>query len=145
MNTPRTLVRATGIALLALAASVAATPRDEEPVFIAGSQYSALLDQQNGNWHLLPLDGPDVEIRTRDDGACAESTRIARGVWLVTRASDGALELAAPSSTHLAAGQPARVRLVECGAPAGGGPAITAPKVLIEWLASRTGAVYADG
>lgn len=141
----RTLVRATGIALVAFAASVAATPRDEEPVFIAGSQYSALLDQQRSSWRLLPLDGPDVEIRNVDDHACARSTRIARGVWLVTRAADGTLELAAPSTTRLGAGEPERVRLVECGTPAGDGPAISAPKVLIEWLAARTGAVYADG
>ena len=137
-------VRAAGLLLAAFAASVAAAPREEEPVFIAGSQYSAVLSQDAQRWRLLPLDGPDVEIRTPADG-CEESARLARGVWLVTRDANGALELTAPSTTHLAAGEPGRVRVIECGTRSGDDPAIHAPKVLIDWLAARTGAVYADG
>ncbi|HET7843560.1 MAG TPA: hypothetical protein VFL14_05375 [Xanthomonadales bacterium] len=131
------------VAATLAAAVVQAKPRESEPVFVAGSQYSAVLSQGNGSWRLLPLDGADVELRA-DGASCAASTTIARGVWIVSRDESGRLELVAPSSTTLAEGAPAHVALVACGDVDARSPAVVAPRVLVDWLANSAGAVYAD-
>jgi hypothetical protein len=127
-----------------LAAHVAqAKPREPEPVFVAGSQYSAVLSQADRSWRLLPLDGADVELRT-DGASCTDSATLARGVWLVSRDASGRLELVAPSTTSLADGADSRVALVACGDADARTPAVVAPRVLIDWLSTSAGAVYAD-
>lgn len=127
-----------------LAAQVAqAKPREPEAVFIAGSQYSAVLSQADRSWRLLPLDGADVELRT-NGATCAGSTSLARGVWVVSRDEAGRLELVAPSTTSLADGAPAHVALVACGDADARTPAVVAPRVLVDWLATSAGAVYAE-
>jgi len=133
------------IAVAALAAAAAqAKPRAADPVFVAGSQYSAVLSQADRSWRLLPLDGADVELRAGGGASCASSAPLARGVWLVTRDESGRLELVAPSSTALAAGAPTHVALVACGDADARSPAVVAPRVLVDWLGSSAGAVYAD-
>ena len=137
-------IRLSLIVAAALAAAAAqAKPREPEAVFVAGSQYSAVLSQADQSWKLLPLDGADVEVRA-DGAACATSAPLARGVWLVTRDESGRLELVAPSTTALADGAPAHVALVACGDADARSPAVVAPRVLVDWLSTSAGAVYAD-
>jgi len=132
------------IAAAALAAAGAqAKPRAADPVFVAGSQYSAVLSQADRSWRLLPLDGADVELRA-EGASCASSAPLARGVWLVSRDESGRLELVAPSTTALADGAPAHVALVACGDADARSPAVVAPRVLVDWLGTSAGAVYAD-
>jgi hypothetical protein len=120
-----------------------AKPREPEAVYVAGSQYSAVLSQADRSWRLLPLDGADVELHMAG-APCAASARLARGVWLVSRDAAGRLELVAPSTTALAQDAPARVALVACGDADARTPAVVAPRVLVDWLATSTGAVYAE-
>ncbi len=137
-------IRVSLIAAAALAAAGAqAKPRESEPVFIAGSQYSAVLSQADQSWRLLPLDGADVELRSAS-ASCATNATLARGVWLVSRDASGRLELIAPSSTELADGAPAHVALVACGDTDARSPAVAAPRVIVDWLSTSAGAVYAD-
>ena len=89
------------LAALAAASAVASTATD--PVYVAGSSYTAVLDQQAQRWTLIPLDGQDFEV-TSNAKSCASGTTIASGLWLVGRDANGNPELVAPSATDLAGG-----------------------------------------
>jgi hypothetical protein len=131
--------------LTALALGAAAVPAPapkpvEPPVYVAGSQYSAVLDQQTRHWRLLPLDGQDL-ILANPDVYCRADAAIPAGLWLVATDPAGGLELRATSGVSLPAGYPAQVALRACG-EAGDATALHAPRALIEMLAVNTGAVY---
>ena len=112
-----------------------------EPVFIEGSQYTAVLDQRTHHWRLMPLDGHGIEV-SNSDALCAPGPALPEGVWLVTRDAQGRAELLAPSTTKLPRNHPGAVALVACGETSDGGKMVSAPRVLIDWLASNTGAIY---
>lgn len=124
------------LATVIASAATAATTRPD-PIYVPGGSYTAVLDQAAQRWTLLPLDGHDVEIRA-DAKHCASTIELARGVWLVGRDAEGRPELVAPSATGNAE---SRIALQACGDP---GEGYAAPRALIEWLATETGAVYVD-
>jgi subtilisin family serine protease len=128
-----------GLAAAAVAVAAVASTTLPEPVYVAGGSYTAVLDQHAKRWTLLPLDGQDFEIRA-NGASCAVTETIPSGVWLVGRDAQGRPELVAPSATLALAGQE-RVALHDCGEK---GPGIAAPRPLIDWLASNTGAVYVE-
>ena len=132
----RRLILTTVLAAMFATAATAATTRPD-PVYVPGGSYTAVLNQAAQRWTLLPLDGHDVEIRA-DAKTCASSIELARGIWLVGRDAQGRPELVSPSSTGDAE---TRIALQACG-DAGNGYA--APRALIDWLATETGAVYVD-
>ena len=145
MTTFRFRLLAGLMALLASSgAHTFATAGAPEPVFIAGGQYTATLDQRTHHWRLLPMDSQDVDIAPPAQ-ECAQGAAIPRGVWLVTRNARGRPELLAPSVTPLPAGHSDRVQLLACGETGDGSPALAVPAELIDWLAARAGAVYIDG
>jgi hypothetical protein len=128
--------------LLASAAALAqptapAPARAEQPVFNAGSQYTASLDQTNNLWRLQPVDGEDVVI---DAGSCATGAMVAPGVWLLVIGRDGRPELLAPSVTALPVGSPDRVALRGCDQASGHELAV--PASVLELLTETTGAIY---
>ncbi len=115
----------------------------DRPVFTDG-QYTATLDQASQHWKLLPIDGQEIEMFS-PGRRCASGDAIPEGVWLVTRDGQGRPELLAPSVTHLPAGHVGRVALVACGEDVQGKQSVAAPRILIDLLAERTGAVYVSG
>lgn len=117
------------------APSVAAALTD--PVFSAGSQYTATLDQTHNQWRLQPVNGQDVVIYT---GACATGAMVPQGVWLLVIAADGRPELLAPSVTRLPAGSPDRVALRACDRAHGRELAV--PQSVLDLLTANTGAIY---
>ena len=126
------------IAALAAASAVAKSAQPDA-VYIAGSSYTAVLDQQAQRWTLLPLDGQDFEV-TSNAKSCASDTTIASGLWLVGRDADGNPELVAPSATDVAGGSE-RIALHACGEA---GEGLAAPRPLIEWLSDNSGAVLVE-
>ncbi|MEO6626019.1 MAG: hypothetical protein ABIN37_14475 [Burkholderiaceae bacterium] len=114
-----------------------------DPVFMHG-QYTATLDQNSQHWRLLPHEGQDVEMFS-PARQCANDKPIPQGVWLVTRDDHGRPELLAPSVTELPTGYSERVQLLACGERGNGKPALSAPQILIDVLAERTGAIYVGG
>lgn len=145
---------ALGVAALASVAGTGAVPTDEpalvaavepeSPVYVAGSQYSAVLHQRDRSWTLISLDGADVRV-AHPDARCALDAPVPRGVWLVARDPAGGLELRALSATRLPTDHRGRVALRACGEDAAEGPLLRAPQSLIEWLGGTAGAVYVDG
>jgi hypothetical protein len=135
------------LSLSALAVSGALTAYTQapkpEPVFIAGSQYSATLHQRSHQWQLLSADGADLNVANTGP-ACAAQVPMPDGVWLVTRDAQGRPELVAPSVTTLPKGHDGHVRLIACGESGGGARTLAAPKALIDWLSNSAGAVYVD-
>ena len=126
------------IAALAAASAVASTAQPD-PVYVAGSSYTAVLDQQAQRWTLLPLDGQDFEV-TSAAKSCASDTTVPSGLWLVGRDAHGNPELVAPSATDVAAGAE-RIALHACGEA---GEGLAAPRPLIEWLTDNGGAVFVE-
>ena len=111
------------------------------PVYIAGGQYTAVLEQTAGNWQLLPLDGADRSVAAEN---CAQSVYLPSGVWLINRDIRGRAELVAPSTTALPRGMRERVKLIACDAPKTRETALRAPRELIQYLAEHSGAVRID-
>lgn len=126
-------------ATLVPAAAFAQSPEADAPEFVAGSQYTAELNQTNGHWRFLPAGGQDVVI---DTGTCATGTVLPNGLWLLVRDADGRPELLAPSTTPLPAGSPDHVAIRACDQA--GDHALAVPQVVIDLLASNTGAVLLD-
>jgi hypothetical protein len=142
----RRIVVAAVLAALALGAAAVPAPAPrpvEAPVYVAGSQYSAVLDQETRHWRLMPLDGQDL-IVANPDVYCRADAAIPAGLWLVATDPAGGVELRATSLVALPAGYPAQVALRACGdaGNAGDVAALHAPRAFIELLASNTGAVY---
>jgi hypothetical protein len=133
-----------GLAALALSAGAAAfVPAQElsESVFIEGGQYTAVLDQSEHSWRLLPGDGIDLAV-SASAANCESSATLPEGIWLVTQDADGNPVLTAPSITPLPSGHPEQVALRVCGEAADGQPFVAAPKGLVDWLTYSTGAIY---
>jgi hypothetical protein len=135
----RTLI---GLTALALSAGVAASLPHEPaaPVFIEGSQYTAVLSQRDQSWRLLPADGIDLSVNAVEPG-CLAGRHLPKGVWLVTQDAAGKPVLSAPSVTALPNGYPEQVALLACGESAKGRPHVAAPQGLIDWLSYNTGAI----
>jgi hypothetical protein len=122
-------------ALTPVVAGAQATESDA-PQYIAGSQYTAELNQTTGHWHLLPANGQDVVI---DTGTCATGAVHPKGLWLLVRDANGRPELLAPSTTPLPAGSPDRIAIRSCDEATG--KALAVPQVVIDLLTADTGAV----
>lgn len=113
---------------------------DAGSVFVAGGQYSAVLEQSSGNWHLLPIDAADQDVSNQ----CAQQVYLPRGVWLVNRDRHGNAELVAPSGIALPPGHREHIKLVSCDAAGAQPSALRAPSTLIDWLTEHTGAILVD-
>lgn len=134
------------IAALVLSGAAFAEPAENaiDPVYLAGSQYTAVLQHGLQRWTLSPQTGPDLEIRSI--APCPHQTVPGKGLWLIGRAADGSLELVAPSATLLPAGHSGRVALRSCeGAVDPATPAYGVPGQVLELLAAHSGAVLVDG
>jgi hypothetical protein len=134
----RLAVLAAGLtATVAFAAPAPATDiEDAGPVFNAGSQYTAVLDQAAGRWQILPLTGHDLAIDTAD---CASGARHPAGVWLVSFDAEGRVQLVAPSTTALPPGVADTIPVRNC--EDAGADALAVPQPLIDLLAADAGAV----
>jgi hypothetical protein len=130
-----TLIAATLIALSSQAR--ADDIEDAGPQYIAGGQYSAVLEQASGRWQLLPLDAQDQEV-VND---CRQQVYLPKGVWLLNRDRQGNVELIATSGTALPPGHRETVRLIACEAAGAQPSALRAPHALISWLSEHSGAV----
>jgi hypothetical protein len=128
--------------LIALAGSARAEDSilDAGPVFIAGGQYTATLEQHSGHWRLLPVDAQDREVVS----SCAQQVYLPRGLWLINRNRRGQAELIATSGTALPPGHRERIALVSCEAAGAHPNALRAPASLIDWLSDNAGAVLVD-
>ena len=113
------------------------------PVYVEGSQYSAVLDQASQRWRLLPADGIDLDVAASAI-SCTASQSLPNGLWLLTRDADGKASLTAPSETPLPAGYPDEVPLLACGERSEDGPYANAPQGLIDWLANSGGAILVN-
>ena len=136
---------ALSLSALTVSAAVAAyvdTPK-AEPVFIAASQYSAVLHQRSHQWKLLSPDGNDLNV-SNAGANCAAQAPLPNGVWLVSRDSKNRPVLLAPSVTPLPKGHSGQVHLVECGDKSQTGRTLTVPRAMLNWLTQSTGAVYVD-
>ena len=134
-----------GLIALALSAGAAANIPTEslQPVYIEGSQYTAVLQQRTQSWRLLPADGVDLAVSAAESG-CNPGGHVPNGLWLVTQDGAGRPVLTAPSATVLPDGHPEQIALRACGEPADGQPYVAAPQALIEWLNYRTGVVLVE-
>ena len=142
----RRIVVAAMLTALAVGAAAVPAPTPQPlaaPVYVAASQYSAVLDQRTRHWRLLPLDGQDL-IVANPDVYCRADAAIPAGLWLVATDPAGGTELRATSQVALPAGHPAQVALRACGDSdaVGDAAALHAPRAFIELLAGNSGAVY---
>lgn len=139
------LKAALSLSSLMIAGAVTAyveTPKPE-PVFIEGSQYTAVLHQRSHEWRVLGLDGHEIQIANAGS-SCAAQAPLPDGVWLVTRDAAGKPQLLAPSVTALPKGYPDHVSLVACNETRVAGRTLAAPSALIDLISSNAGAVYVD-
>lgn len=132
------------LALVALAcAGSTVAVADDAAVYVAGTQYTAAVDLQRGQWHLTPLDGHHLRI---DAEQCGAVLAVPHGVWLIERDGAGNPELRAPSTTALPQGHPGVVALRACGDDTESGtPTLRAPQSLLDVLVASAGAVYVHG
>jgi hypothetical protein len=121
-----------------LAQSATASVENAEPVYVAGSQYTAVLDQASQHWQLLPASGQVLDVSST---ACKTGAPIADGVWLLVLDGNGHPTLVAPSTTTLPVGAPDRVALRACD-ESSDAAAVFAPQELIDLLSANTGAIY---
>jgi hypothetical protein len=121
-----------------LQAEAVAAVDGADPVYVAGSQYTAVLDQASQHWQLLPASGQVLDISST---ACKTGAPIADGVWLLVLDADGHPSLLAPSTTALPAGASDRVALRACDESTDDA-AVYAPQELIDLLAANAGAIY---
>ena len=127
--------------LIALGAQARADDiEDAGPQYIAGGQYSAVLEQASGRWQLLPLDAQDQQVAND----CRQQVYLPKGVWLLNRDRQGNVELVATSGTALPPGHRENVKLVACEAAGAQPSALRAPSALIGWLSEHSGAVLVD-
>jgi hypothetical protein len=133
-----------GLFALALSAGVGANAPVEslQPVYIEGSQYTAVLKQRTQAWRLVPAAGSDVAVTAAS--GCNAGGSLPQGVWLVTQDASGHPVLRAPSTTALPESFPDQVALRACGTAPDGAPFVAAPQALIDWLAYNTGAIYVE-
>lgn len=136
MNPTRTLRRAALLALALAAPTHAANP-DNTPVYVAGSEYSAVFHQSRALWQLTPADGRDLLVGAE---ACHSGRRLPEGLWLLTRDAQGRPVLVAPSATTLPVSGSTPVPLRGCDAA--GKTDIAVPQPLLDLLVANSGAVY---
>jgi hypothetical protein len=117
----------------------AAAVDSSQPVYVAGGQYTATLDQTQNVWRFLPMNGQDVVI---DAGRCSTGAMAPTGVWLLQVDRDGRPVLIAPSATRLPAGSPDRIALRACDQARGNELAV--PQTVLDLLAVNTGAIYVN-
>jgi hypothetical protein len=133
-------------AALALPLTAAANiERSLDPVYSAGSQYTATLVTKSDLWRLTPLAGDEVEIR--GGSSCPHSALPSKGLWLVGRDADGRAELVAVSATRLPAEHSGRIALRRCDDPAlrdARQPAYGVPSPVLDLLLAESGAVLVD-
>lgn len=101
-------------------------------VYQAGGQYTAVLDTQNSQWHMIPRVRQDLAQQAHD---CHSNTDIPTGLWLITRDANGNPELLAPSHTTLPAGHSGHIPIISCSDLQGNGIAI--PAKMIDWLSKK--------
>jgi hypothetical protein len=134
---------ATLIALSSFAAVAEPIESSLTPVYIASSQYTAILEPELQRWTLAPQVGSDLQILNTTP--CARQTVPSKGLWLIGRDADGGLELVAPSATLLPEGHSGRIALRSCAAAAGSEvESFGVPDQVLELLADNTGAVLVD-
>ena len=107
------------------------------PVYQAGSQYTAVLDTQISQWHMVPRIQQDI---AQYDKHCHSNVEIPVGLWLLTRDSNGNPELLAPSQTRLPNGHSGRIALISCSDKQSKGLAV--PAKMMDWLSKNTSAIY---
>ncbi len=110
-----------------------------DPVYQAGGQYTAVLNTQSSQWHMIPRVKQDFAQHNQD---CRTNTTIPTGLWLLTRDANGKPELLAPSHTALPAGHSGHIPIISCSDLQGNGIAI--PAKMIDWLSKNTGAIYVE-
>lgn len=137
MNKSALLFAALSLPAVAVAQTGAARGNSAQPVYDAGSQYTATLDQTHNLWRLQPLAGQDVVIGT---GSCATGAMVPSGVWLLVVDGKGGAELLAPSATRLPAGAHDRIALRACDRARGTDLAV--PQSVLDLLTANTGAIY---
>ncbi len=139
------IVLAAFVALVASSASASQQETALDPVYMAGSQYTAMLQPQLRSWTLSPQTGADLEIRS--DAPCPHQVVPSKGLWVIGRAADGSIELVAPSATLLPEGHSGRIALRSCesASDTAAGPAYGVPERVLEILATHAGAVLVDG
>jgi len=142
MLNSKTIFAAFGLGFATLAAANA--PQTSLlPVYVEGSQYSAVLDQSSQRWRLLPADGTDLDVAASAI-SCTAAQSLPGGLWLLTRDASGRASLIAPSATPLPAGYPEEVPLLACGERSESGPYANAPQALIDWLSNSGGAILVE-
>ncbi len=119
-----------------------------EAVYFDGGQYTASLQQHAHHWHLLPLQGDDVDVIDHTS-ACANGVHVPHGVWIVTSNQAGQPQLLAPSATALPAGFPPQLQLRACGdhdspRATDGAAALLVPAVVLDWIKSNVSSVLID-
>lgn len=110
-----------------------------EPIYQPGSQYTAILNSQSSQWHMVPRIRQDI---TRSEQDCHSNAVIPTGLWLLTRDANGNPELLAPSQTILPAGHSGHIPIISCAELQSNGLAI--PAKMIDWLSKNTGAIYVE-
>ncbi len=125
--------------LASLFLSAAAHSAELSPVYQAGSQYTAVLNTQHAQWHLVPRVRHDFDLPLEQ--ACHSTVLVPPGLWLLTRDSDGHPELLAPSQTPLPMGHSGHIAIIAC---TDNGNGLAVPAKLIEWLNNNTGAIYVE-
>ena len=125
--------------LASLLLSGVALSAELSPVYQAGSQYTAVLNRHNAQWHLIPRVRNNLLVTHQQN--CRSAILIPPGLWLLTRDSDGRPELLAPSQTPLPIGHSGHIPIISCSTQSEG---LAIPARLIEWLNNNTGAIYVE-
>ena len=120
----------------------------EPAVYFDNGQYTASLQQHAHHWHLLPLQGDDVDV-TDHTSACENAVHIPHGVWMVSSNHAGQAQLLAPSATALPAGFPQQLQLRACSDHdnldnVDGSAALLVPAVVLDWIRSNVSSVMID-
>jgi hypothetical protein len=132
---------------------VAAIGAESQAVYFDGGQYTAALQQHARHWHLLPLQGADVDV-IEHASTCVNRMHIPHGVWVVTSDSAGRPQLVAPSATVLPAGFPQQLELRACGDNSGSArtdgartdsaAALLVPAMVLDWIKANVSSVMID-
>ncbi|MDR3385980.1 MAG: hypothetical protein P4L92_02910 [Rudaea sp.] len=127
---------------------ISAAGVQDQAVYFDGGQYTAALQQRAHHWHLLPIQGDDVDV-TDHASACASRVHVPHGVWMVSSDATGRPQLVAPSATVLPAGFPQHLELRACSDTSGvAGPdsadTLLVPDVVLDWIRTNVSSVMID-
>jgi len=120
--------------------AVASANIPSESVYFESGQYSASLLQGARTWRLQPLVGDDVDVV---DLTCINRQHVPRGIWLVSRDTEGRPQLIAPSSTTLPRGYPEHIALRACGEVSSDNT-LGVPPIVLAWLEENVNSVLVD-